>query len=310
MGAFLMIIMSPASAFAILPADIDDSGNIDLKDAIIALQLFSGMKVQVPVFASADVNGDGKIGVAEVIYALQSLTRVRNNHSPVLTAIGNKTVIENSLLSFTLSATGDDSNSLTYSASNLPPGAIFHPSLRNFSWIPETSQIGTYQVSFTVTDPFGSSGTEIISIRVKGFPILAIENKIVNELSPLTFAFPASDEDGFPLAFYILSMPNGATFDPISKTFSWTPHYLQAGIHEITFVVHIGERQSTQSFIVTVNNVNQRPVLNAIGDKIVTENSHLSFTLSATDIDGDSLTYSASNLPPGATFDSNTKTFS
>jgi hypothetical protein len=52
------------------------------------------------------------------------------------------------------------------------------------------------------------------------------------------------------------------------------------------------------------------PVLNTIGDKIVGTGQLLQFTVSATDTNGDHLTYSASNLPPWATFNPATRTFS
>ncbi|MBI2043231.1 hypothetical protein HYT25_02475 [Candidatus Pacearchaeota archaeon] len=47
---------------------------------------------------------------------------------------------------------------------------------------------------------------------------------------------------------------------------------------------------------------NNAPVLAPIGNKQISENSLLEITVSATDADGDSLTYSASNLPSGASF--------
>jgi hypothetical protein len=51
------------------------------------------------------------------------------------------------------------------------------------------------------------------------------------------------------------------------------------------------------------------PVLEPIRDKIVIEDNTLTFTINATDPDGHSLTYSASNLPAGAQFDPATRTF-
>jgi hypothetical protein len=51
------------------------------------------------------------------------------------------------------------------------------------------------------------------------------------------------------------------------------------------------------------------PVLNTIGSRSINEGATLSFTISATDADGDAMTYSASNLPVGATFSSATRTF-
>jgi hypothetical protein len=55
---------------------------------------------------------------------------------------------------------------------------------------------------------------------------------------------------------------------------------------------------------------NTAPKLNSIGDKTVTEGSALSFVTTASDADGDSLMYSASGLPTGATFNGASRTFS
>jgi len=55
---------------------------------------------------------------------------------------------------------------------------------------------------------------------------------------------------------------------------------------------------------------NRPPVLDPIGDKSVNVGVLLQFTVLATDPDGDPLTYSADNLPSGASFDPGTRTFS
>lgn len=56
--------------------------------------------------------------------------------------------------------------------------------------------------------------------------------------------------------------------------------------------------------------INHPPILSQIEDKTVNEGQLLQFALTATDTDGDKLTYSAANLPTGATFDTQTATFS
>ena len=53
----------------------------------------------------------------------------------------------------------------------------------------------------------------------------------------------------------------------------------------------------------TITGGNQAPVLNPIGSQAVNEGVNLNFTISGTDPDGDALTYSATGLPVGATFD-------
>jgi hypothetical protein len=56
--------------------------------------------------------------------------------------------------------------------------------------------------------------------------------------------------------------------------------------------------------------VNAPPVLAPIGDQTVAEGQTLTFTLSATDANpGETLTFGAANLPPGASFDAATATF-
>jgi hypothetical protein len=78
--------------------------------------------------------------------------QVAINQPPVLSTIGDKSVNEGQLVTFTISATDQDGDTLTYSASGLPSGASFSPSTRTFSWIPRYNQAGTYAVHFEVSD--------------------------------------------------------------------------------------------------------------------------------------------------------------
>jgi hypothetical protein len=58
------------------------------------------------------------------------------------------------------------------------------------------------------------------------------------------------------------------------------------------------------------SSTNRAPVLDAIGNKTANEGAALTLTVSGSDVDGDVLTYSASNLPAGAAFNAATLTFS
>ena len=89
---------------------------------------------------------------------------------PELNLIGNKTIDEASELSFSISASDPDGDTLTYSASVLPTGATFDSNTSEFSWTPTSSQSGTYNVTFTVTDSMGESDSETITITVSDKP--------------------------------------------------------------------------------------------------------------------------------------------
>jgi len=58
-----------------LPGGVDHTGKVDLKDAILALKTSAGMTEKV--FPDADVNKNGKIGIAKIIYILQLVAGIR-----------------------------------------------------------------------------------------------------------------------------------------------------------------------------------------------------------------------------------------
>ncbi|MFC2028214.1 LamG-like jellyroll fold domain-containing protein, partial [Chloroflexota bacterium] len=74
------------------------------------------------------------------------------NQAPVFNSIGNKSVEEGQLLQFTISATDPDGDALTYTALKLPSGASFDTQSRTFSWTPNYSQTGYFNVHFEVSD--------------------------------------------------------------------------------------------------------------------------------------------------------------
>jgi len=61
----------------IAAGDMNGDGSVNLIDAITALRIASRMDVAAPPHMPADVDGDGKIGLAEVIYILQMMAELR-----------------------------------------------------------------------------------------------------------------------------------------------------------------------------------------------------------------------------------------
>lgn len=88
------------------------------------------------------------------------------NLPPVLDPLGNQNVLKNQLLQFTVSATDSDNDPITYSADSLPAGATFDPTSGTFTWTPDSSQTGIYQITFTATDARGQSASAATLISV------------------------------------------------------------------------------------------------------------------------------------------------
>ncbi len=226
-------------------------------------------------------------------------------HRPNLSAIGNRQITAGQTLTLTLSAIDPDGDSLTYSVSGLPSGATF--SERTFTWTPTESQVGSHQVTFTVSDG-QAQDSETITITVtstttNAAPVLsAIGGKSTQENQRLAFSISATDTDGDSITYSASNLPSGASFS--GQNFAWTPGYDQAGNHQVTFVASDGRDQDSEAVTIVVTNTNRPPSLSNIGDRSVDEESLLTFTVSGSDPDDDSLAYSASSLPSGATFTS------
>jgi hypothetical protein len=92
-------------------------------------------------------------GGGNVIDRIFSITVNDVNEPPVLAPVGNRSVREGWLLSFTATATDPDpGQTLTFSATGLPAGAGIDPATGVFTWRPAFDQAGVYPVTITVTD--------------------------------------------------------------------------------------------------------------------------------------------------------------
>jgi len=228
------------------------------------------------------------------------------NRSPVLASIGTQNLTEGDSLNLVVSATDPDGDAIFYSASNLPSGAVFTPSTRSLSWIPDTTQGGSYSVTISASD--GSlSAAETFTINVataNQAPVLAtIGNQTVSENTLLSFVVNASDPENDSLSFSAANLPSGASFDTLQHSFSWTPDFTQAGNFTVTFSVSDGSLSDSETVAITVTNTNQPPTIGGTPATSVMANTEYSFTPTASDLDGDNLSFNINNLPSWASFD-------
>ena len=140
--------------------------------------------------------------------------------------------------------------------------------------------------------------------------MLPIAGHTVNEGATLKFTISAIDPDSSTLTYFAFHLPKGSVFDEATRVFSWTPTYEQAGSYTITLMVSDGTNVDSKTAAITVNNVNRPPVMDPIEDQVLDEGGALQFVVSGKDPDNDELTYTAGNLPGGASFDSATCTLS
>ena len=207
---------------------------------------------------------DGKLSDSKMV----AINVSNLNQPPILSAIADKSITEGTPLGFALNASDPDGDSLTYAASGLPGGATFNNATRTFSWTPDSSQAGMYNVTFRVSDGYLSDSTSVTInvVDVNLAPVLAnIGNKTVVENSTLTFLLHGSDPDGDNLNYSVLNLPNGAAFNGATKTFTWLPDSNQAGHYDVAFTVSDGHLSDTE--IVTIAVVDNS-LLDSDGDGV------------------------------------------
>lgn len=119
--------------------------------------------------------------------------------------------------------------------------------------------------------------------------------KSVDEKSTLTFKVSAKDADCDRLTLSASGLPEGASFNKTSGNFTWTPAVGQAGVYTLTFEVSDGYLTDSGNVTVTVNKLNNPPVISSfepLNGSSFSEGERIEISVNASDADGQALNYS------------------
>jgi hypothetical protein len=247
------------------------------------------------------------------------------NSPPVLSPIPNLIATAGATLTWQLNATDSDlpPQTLTYSLNSGPAGASVTPA-GVLSWTPTSAQVGqSFSAKVQVTD----NGTPPLSAS-QSFTILVTAPITPPVLAPVAnqTAFPgqqlavqlSATDSSIPtqtLTYSVSTAPTGATVNPASGLFTWTPTTAQAPSTNLV-TVKVADSQSppmtaSQSFTIIVSAPNTPPVLAAVSSQTAVAGTALVVQLSATDSDipAQTLTYSIGSAPLGASINPATGLF-
>ena len=224
------------------------------------------------------------------------------NSPPSLSVIGNRSLSEDGSLNVALSATDADADSLTYSlgANSAALGASISGTTLSINPTADFNGSGTLVVNVTDGEDTDSETITVTVTPVNDTPVLAsIGNQTVNEESSTSITLSASDVDGDSLTYQLDSATAALGASVSGNTLSINPTTDFTGSGSVTVSVSDGSLSDSETFTVTVNNINDAPVLSAVSDLTIPEDTSTTITLTATDIDGDSLTFSAVSADTG-----------
>ena len=237
--------------------------------------------------------------------------------------------------SVTLSSTSADDNQFYWQLVQAPAGVTLSQSSTvtngstggyvnqaTLSWIPGATNNVDNDIVIRVEDGRGSSTLVHYTVYLQGGnnpPVIAPVNAVSGtEGQAISIPVSVSDADGDPVTTTVRNLPPGASYDAVNNQIGWTPSYTQAGTYNVTVVATDGKAETTQTFAITVAPGYASPVLNPIPTQTLNEGQAFGLQLAGnlpgglTKADGSviTLSYSAANLPAGATLNPNTGWFS
>jgi hypothetical protein len=166
-----------------------------------------------------------------------------------------------------------------------------------FTW--STSILGDHVMKAVATNSKGQvSSPDLTTIHVVNpnrAPVAQTQSITTAEDIAKLITLSATDADGDSLTYSVISMPLHGNLTGNGPNRTYSPNLNYNGPDNFIFQVDDGKGgSSTAKITITVTPVNDTPVANS--QSISTEeDTSVSITLSATDIDGDTLTYSHSN---------------
>ncbi|SVE24422.1 uncharacterized protein METZ01_LOCUS477276, partial [marine metagenome] len=244
---------------------------------------------------TADYNGDITVNViASDGQASGSgsftLTVTPVNDAPVIGALDNQSIDEDTSLTVELSASDIDSNDLTFSATNGDSEISINGSTLTIT--PPANYNGSDDVTVTVTDgDLSDSTTFTLTVSpVNDAPTLDdLADASVAEDSSYTLELSGADIDGDALTFLASVDANGSV-DVDGSTLTVTPTADYNGDITVNVIASDGQGSGSGSFTLTVTPVNDAPVIGALDNQTIDEDTSLTVELSATDIDSNDLT--------------------
>jgi large repetitive protein len=305
----------PANSFA----DVDgDALNLTTS----ALPAWLSFDAATGTFSGTPANGD--VGaVAITITATDSgelsasatlnLTVTNTNDAPtVAVALVDQAANEGAAFTYTLAAGSfadvDAGDTLTLSTSTLPAWLTFDAATRSFSGTPGASDAGAVNVTVTATDSAGATASDTFVITVTDVNnaptvALALADQASPENEVVSFTLPAgsfADADGNSLTLSTSALPAWLSFDAATRSFAGTPPLNFNGNLTITVTASDGQASVSDDFVLAITPVNDAPVLadsTASGD----EDTVISGTLVATDVDSEALNYVLVSGPANGT---------
>ncbi|WP_244163104.1 Ig-like domain-containing protein [Paenibacillus pectinilyticus] len=232
-------------------------------------------------------------------------TTIKVNQPPTVTG-DTKTTNEDTPVSGTVTGQDDNGDALTYSVVSQPAhGSVTLNSGGTYTYTPSANYNGTDSFTVKVNDGTVDSASATVNLTINAVndaPIANGSSKTTPENTPLNASVSGSDVEGSPLTYIIVTNPaHGNVTLNTDGTYTYTPVHNYNGTDSFTFKANDGSADSAPATVnITITLVNETPIV-ADSSKSTLEDTPVSGTVTASDGDGDSLSYIVVTQPAHGT---------
>ena len=224
------------------------------------------------------------------------------NDAPVITSVAPTSVVLGEEYTYTPSATDAENDPLTWSLTQKPAGMTINATTGAISWTPaEAGSSGTVRLVANDGNSDSVAQTFVITVSEPDneAPVIGqgeTDTLTTDEDTQGSTTLTATDANGDSLSWSVSSPASNGSAAVVGGNVTYTPNANFNG--NDSFTVQVSDGSLTDSIVVnvTVNAVNDLPVIaQGAGTTLTTaENNSTGVTLSASDVDGDSLSWSIS----------------
>ncbi|MEH7506997.1 tandem-95 repeat protein, partial [Priestia megaterium] len=243
-------------------------------------------------------DGQGGTAVSTI-----TITILPVNDPPVGPVVVTLVTNEDTAVSSQITAFDPDGEVLTYSLQDPPTNgvAVVNPD-GTFTYTPNGNYNGPDTFTVLISDPSGAfivTNVFVTVIPVNDAPVVPNYEFVINEDTSLSSQVVATDVDGNPLTYGLLTGPaNGTVVVNPDGTYTYTPNENYNGVDSFSVVVSDGQGGTAVSTItITILPVNDPPVGPVVVTLVTNEDTAVSSQITAFDPDGEVLTYSLQDPP-------------
>ncbi len=198
--------------------------------------------------------------------------------------------------------TGSDveGHALNFRVVSGPSHGVLGGTAPQFTYTPASNYNGPDAFTFVVNDGAVDSAPATVSVAVgpvNDAPVTYNLNAATDEDTSVEIPLWADEYDGDPLTFTVNTVPQHGSLTGTPPNLIYTPTADYYGTDSFAFKASDGREDSNVSIVtISVRSVNDVPVA-AAQHRLTPEDSPLTITLTATDVDGDPISYAVIRPP-------------